>query len=57
MIDLNKVIATYRLKTPSSKKDLQILLRMIQYLQKLISNLSDETHNMRLLLKKNTAWF
>lgn len=28
---------------------------MTQYLQKFIPNLSDKTHNMRLLLKKNTA--
>ena len=56
IIDPEKVEAIDRIKAPNCKKDLQRLLGMIQYLQKFIPNLSEKTHNMRLLLKKDATW-
>lgn len=47
-----KDAAIDRIKIPSNKNDLQKLLGMAPYLQKLIPNLSDKTHNMRLLLMR-----
>ena len=41
---------------PSSKQDLQRFLGMIAYLSKFIPRLSEETHLLRELLKKESIW-
>ena len=56
MIDPEKAEATDRIKATNCKKDLQLLLGMIQYLHKFITSLSENKHNMRLLLKKDATW-
>ena len=41
---------------PESKKELQRFLGMINYLGKVVPNLSENTENLRKLLEKNTEW-
>ena len=41
---------------PKSKQDLQHSLGMIAYLSKFILQLSEQTHQLRELVKKNPIW-
>ena len=54
--DLEKVQAIKDMPFPSSKQDLQRFLGMIAYLSKFIPQLSEETHLLRELLKKDSIW-
>ena len=42
--------------TPNDKKDLQRFLSMVQYLEKFIHHLSDQTTPVRVLLKQENKW-
>lgn len=53
-IDEDKIDAIKNLKSPTNKKELQSILGMIGYLRNFISNLSELTTPLRLLLKKGT---
>lgn len=44
------------MKAPENVKQLQQFLGMVNYLGKFCPNLSDETHILRQLEKKNTEW-
>ena len=52
--DPEKVKAIKDVPFPSSKQDLQLFLGMIAYLSKFIPQLSEETHLLRELLKKDS---
>ena len=54
--DPDKISAIQEMPTPTSKKDLQRLLGMVNYLAKYIHNMSDLTAPLRSLLKKDIAW-
>ena len=54
--DPEKVQAIKDMPFPSSKQDLQRFLGMIAYLSKFIPQLSEETHLLRELLKKDSIW-
>ena len=54
--DPEKVKAIKDMPFPSSKQDLQRFLGMIAYLSKFIPQLSEETHLLRELLKKDSIW-
>lgn len=56
MIYKEKVENMDIIKASTSKKELQRLFGMIQYLHKFIPNISDKTCNLRILLKKNAVW-
>ena len=45
-----------KLQPPTNPKPLKSLLGAIQYFAKIIPNLSEQTNNMRQLLKKGTKW-
>ena len=52
MPDPKKVEAIKMMKAPHSKQELQSFLGMLNYLGQFIKDMSQLTHNMRLLLKK-----
>lgn len=52
-----KIEAIFRLNRPTNIKELQRLLGMVTYLNKFIPHLSNITEPLRILLKKETAWF
>ena len=54
--DPHKVSAIFDMLAPQSKKDLQRLLGMINYLSKYISNMAELTAPLRTLLRKDVAW-
>ena len=54
--DDRKVEAIKNMSLPESKKELQCVLGMINYLGKFVPNLSENTENLRKLLEKNTEW-
>ena len=54
--DPEKVKAIKDMPFPSSKQDLQRFLGMIAYLSKFIPQLSEETHLLRELHKKDSIW-
>lgn len=54
--DPSKVKAIVAMPTPSGKKALQRLLRMITYLAKFLPNLSDVIEPLRRLLDKDVQW-
>lgn len=54
--DGDKINAIQRLKAPTTVKELQRLLGMVTYLAKFISNLSEITEPLRVLLLKTTEW-
>ena len=53
MPDPKKVKAIKKMQAPQSKQELQSFLGMVNYLGQFIRDISQLTHNMRLLLKKN----
>lgn len=55
--DPNKVRAINEFAVPKSKEDLQRFLGMITYLAKFTPHLSNLTHSLRQLLKKDVDWF
>ena len=54
--DPEKVKAIKDMPFPRSKQDLQRFLGMIAYLGKFIPQLSEQTHQLRELVKKNSIW-
>ena len=54
--DPSKVKAIVAMPTPSGKKALQRLLRMITYLAKFLANLSDVTEPLRRLVDRDVQW-
>ena len=54
--DPEKVRAVKEMPSSSFKQDLQRFLGMIAYLSKFIPQLSEETHFLRELLKKDSLW-
>lgn len=55
-INKNKITAITSMEKPSDKKSLQRFLGMITYVGRFINNLSETTHPLRILLKKNILW-
>ncbi|GFY63144.1 retrovirus-related Pol polyprotein from transposon 17.6 [Trichonephila inaurata madagascariensis] len=54
--DLKKIRAIEEFATPNCKEDLQRFLGMVTYLAKFTPHLSNLTHNLRQLLKKDSVW-
>ena len=54
--DPEKVKAIKDMPFPRSKQDLQRFLGMVAYLGKFIPQLSEQTHQLRELVKKNSIW-
>ena len=54
--DAEKIAAINGMPEPTSKKDVQRFMGMIQYLSKFITNLSEKSRPLRDLLKKDTPW-
>lgn len=54
--DESKIQALKNFKTPENKKDVERFLGIITYVSKFIKNMSFETNNLRILLKKDIAW-
>lgn len=54
--DPDKIKAITKMQPPKSKKELQRLLGMTNYLTKFINQYSTITEPLRVLLKKETAW-
>ena len=54
--DSSKIEAIISMPSPSSRKDLERFLGMINYLGKFIPNLSDTTAVLRELLKQDNEW-
>ena len=52
MPDPKKVEAIKKIQAPQTKQELQSFLGMVNYLAQFIKDMSQLTHNMRLLLKK-----
>ena len=52
-----KAEAIKKMQAPKTKQELQSFLGMVNNLGQLIKNMSHLTHNMRLLLKKNTLFW
>lgn len=55
--DPEKIEAIRRLKVPENKKQLQRLIGMVTYLSKFITNLSQVTVPLRVLLQKDVVWY
>lgn len=55
-IDQEKVAAIDQLGEPKNKTELQRLLRMVQYLQKFVPNLADNTAPLRKLVTKDAEY-
>lgn len=55
-IDPNRTDSIVNMKSPTSKKELQIFLGMVNYLRKFIPNLANMMSPLRELLKKNVGW-
>ena len=56
MPDPKKVETIKKMQTPQTKQELQSFLGMVNYLAQFIKHMSQLTHNMRLLLKKNALF-
>ena len=56
MPDPKKVEAIKMMQAPQTKQELQSFLGMVNYLGHFIRDISQLTHNMRLLLKKNALF-
>ncbi|GFU08455.1 retrovirus-related Pol polyprotein from transposon 17.6 [Nephila pilipes] len=54
--DPKKIKAIEQFATPNCKEDLQRFLGMVTYLAKFTPHLSNLTHNLRQLLKKDSMW-
>ena len=54
--DAKKIQGIKRLAVPRNKQELQSLLGMFNYLEKLIPNLADKTQDLRALVKKNVEF-
>ncbi|GFS74135.1 retrovirus-related Pol polyprotein from transposon 17.6 [Trichonephila clavipes] len=54
--DPQKIRAIEVFATPNCKEDLQRFLGMVTYLAKFTPHLSNLTHNLRQLLKKDSVW-
>lgn len=54
--NLSKIEAIKNMPVPKSVKDLQRFLGMVNYLASYVPNLSNKSHNLRKLLKKNSLW-
>ncbi|GFY47412.1 retrovirus-related Pol polyprotein from transposon opus [Trichonephila inaurata madagascariensis] len=54
--DPKKIRAIEVFATPNCKEDLQRFLGMVTYLAKFTPHLSNLTHNLRQLLKKDSVW-
>lgn len=54
--DPEKVRAIISMKEPSNKKELQTFLGIITYVTKFIPNLSDKSHSLRELLRKDSVF-
>ncbi|GFS31783.1 retrovirus-related Pol polyprotein from transposon 17.6 [Trichonephila inaurata madagascariensis] len=54
--DPKKIRAIEEFATPNCKEDLQTFLGMVTYLAKFTPHLSNLTHNLRQLLKKDSVW-
>lgn len=55
-IDPDRIKAILAIKTPTNKKELQIMLGMINYLRNFIDKLADLTAPLNSLLKKGVGW-
>ena len=51
-----KVEAMLNLKSPKNTRDLESVLGAIQYVEKFLPNLSEQTDQLRKILKKNESW-
>ena len=56
MPDPKKVEAIKKMQAPQIKQELQSFLGMMNYLGQCIKDMSQLTHNMRLLLKKSALF-
>ena len=56
MPDPKKVEAMKKMQAPQTKQELQSFLGMVNYLGQFIKDMSQLTHNIRLLLKKNALF-
>ncbi|GBN39508.1 Transposon Tf2-6 polyprotein [Araneus ventricosus] len=54
--DSKKLESIEKFPTPQNKQELQRFLDMVTYLGKFAPNLSNLTHSLRQLLKKNSVW-
>ena len=54
--DPDKVKAIQEMKAPKNVKNLQQFLGLVNYVGKFCKGLSDKTHMLRQLEKKNTEW-
>ncbi|GBO12139.1 Retrovirus-related Pol polyprotein from transposon 17.6 [Araneus ventricosus] len=54
--DSKKLESIEKFPTPQNKQELQRFLGMVTYLAKFAPNLSNLTHSLRQLLKKNSVW-
>lgn len=55
-IDPDRIKAIVELKSPNTKKELQIILGMINYLRRFVPGLADMAAPLQALLKKDVEW-
>ena len=51
-----KIAAIANMEVPTSKKELETILRMVNYLSKFLPNLAEVTYSLRSLLKEGAEF-